>query len=403
MLKKISFVAVGNMFNALLGFIYLWAVANSLPVEDFGKYSLFISLTVVIGRLTDFGTNSTFVAGSILNPSKKKAFVPAKIPLFIGAIILGVTALHVLELATMALILIFLGSVLAYALNYTLYAFYQKEEKYTYLVLLYTLPALIKALAAPLFYFGIVNPTVPLTTAIFGLSIFGGALLVLKDNPLKKLNLKIDKSTWKLLLEAWPAGVSQTITEIWSPLSNAIAKIIQGFSDVGVFALANKVSVVFALLSLSIFSVLLPKNAKRKKQELKYSFDEAALLAMLLLVMGVLGVIGSKFVIANFFGPQFEASLDLLNILVFAGALAAVASFMENYFFIEESTGKILAINGLKLGTFILSVLLLVPGMQLRGLALAQLLASIVAVLGTAVFIFAKNESPLKTLPKIQG
>lgn len=379
---------MGNMVNAFLGFLYLWAVANSLNLDQFGKYSLFVSLVVVLGRLTDFGTNSIYVTNSILRGAKKETLIYTKILLTLIACFIGLVILKILGLFNPILGIILVGGVLSYGLIYTLYAFYQKEEKYGLLVLLYTIPAAIKAIFAGLFHFQILSTSIELAGAVFSLSIVTGALLLIKENPFKGLKLSLKNRPLKLIKDSWPAGISQTITEMWPALSNSIAKAMQGFSQVGIFSLANKVSVVFSLLALSIFTVLLPKNAKRKKQELRYSFDEVALLSMALLLIGTAGVIVSRFVLANFFTTQFRDSLDLLNILIFAGALTAIATFMENYFFIEETTKKILAINLTKLGTFILGVLILTPSLALKGLAYSQLIAGLAAVIITAIFIF---------------
>jgi O-antigen/teichoic acid export membrane protein len=348
--KKISLVTAGNMINALLGFVFLWSVANSLSLEDFGKYALFVSILLVLARLTDFGTNSVFVTKSILKKINPAEFIGLKYILFAVALIVGIASLALFDLLSLSLILILAGSLIAYTLNYLLYAFYQKEEMYHYLVLLYTIPAITKAIFAPLLVFKILIPTLTLTTGIFGLSIFSGLILMIFNNPIKDQKIK-----WNLALlkPAWPAGVSQLLTEMWPAISNAVAKTIEGFSDVGIYALANKVSVVFSLISLSIFSVLLPKNAKRKKQDLKYSFDEIFILAGAILLIGIFGIIASKFVVSRFFGSQFEQSLGLLNILVFAAALSAISAFMENYFFIQEDTKKILTISISKLGIFV--------------------------------------------------
>jgi len=390
MLKKISLVTAGNMINALLGFVFLWAVANSLDLADFGKYALFVSILLVLARLTDFGTNSTFVAGSILHKVNTQEFIGLKFFLFVLSAVFGIMSLFIFNLFSATLALIMIGSLAAYTLNYLLYALYQREEEYLLLVLLYTIPAIIKAIFALFLFLGLIKATVPTTTGIFGLSIFGGLLLLLIKNPLKNLSLKRNFSLLKI---AWPAGISQIITEMWPALSNAVANTIRGFSDVGIFALANKVSVIFALLSLSIFTVLLPKNAKRKEQNLKYSFDEIFLLAGGIFVVGILGVIASHFIIGKFFGPQFKESLELLNILVFAATLNAIAAFMENYFFIQEDTKKILRISLTKLGSFLLGIFLLVPKMELQGLAYAQLLAGVVAILVTGMFVFKPRYS----------
>lgn len=401
MLKKISFVAAGNMINALLGFLYLWAIANSLPLGEFGKYSFLISLIVVLGRLTDFGTNSIFVTQSILEKHKKGEFLGVKSALFLVAVILDIVLLRIFGLLTISLAIISLLSILAYTFNYILYAFYQKEEKFTYLILLYTIPGIVKALAAGLIVANVLPATLSLSVGIFGLSIFTGGLLLIFHNPLRDLDLH-----WNLVIlkKAWPAGTSQIITEAWPSITNAIAKLIQGFENVGIFSLANKVSVVFSLLSLSIFSVLLPKNARRKKQELKYSLDETFLLAGLLLVIGLIGVISSRFVISRFFGPQFERSLELLNILVFAAAFNSIAAFMENYFFIQEDTGKILVINTTKIVAFLIGGAILIPSFSLKGLAYAQLTAGIAATVATVYYIFTpKKESFLRKLLQLHS
>jgi len=329
-----------------------------------------------------------YVTSSILKGTKKETFIYAKIVLTLIASFIGLIILKFMGLFNPVLGMILIGGIVSYGLIYALYAFYQREEKYSLLVLLYTIPALIKALFAGLFHFQVLQTSVELAGAVFALSIMAGGLLLIKENPLKGFKISLKKNPLKLIKEAWPAGISQTITESWPALSNSIAKTLQGFSQVGIFALANKVSVIFSLLSLSIFTVLLPKNAKRKKQELKYSFDEVALLSMVLLLIGIVGIVVSKFVVINFFAPQFKDSLDLLNILIFAGVLTAIATFMENYFFIEEMTKKILVINLAKLGIFILSVFILMPSLALKGLAYAQLAAGLVAVITTAIFIF---------------
>lgn len=404
MLKKVSLVTMGNMFNAFLGFLYLWAVANSLSLEQFGKYSLFVSLVVVLGRLTDFGTNSIYVTNSILRNPKSATFIYTKVLLTLTACFIGLAILKITGLFDLIFAVILVGGIFSYGLIYTLYAFYQKEEKYGLLVLLYTVPAVIKAIFAGLFHFQILSTSVELAGAVFSLSIAAGVVLLIMDNPLKGLKLSLKKRPLELIKESWPAGISQTITEMWPALSNSIAKTLHGFSQVGIFALANKVSAIFSLLSLSIFTVLLPKNAKRKKQELKYSFDEVALISMVLLLIGIVGVIVSRFVVTNFFSPQFKDSLDLLNILIFAGVLTAIATFMENYFFVEETTKKILAINLAKLGAFTLGILALTPSLALKGLAYSQLIAGLVAVMVTAIFMFTAKRNTLvkKMVDKIK-
>ena len=66
-LIKISYVSLGNILNAGLGFLYIAAVAKTLELNDFGKYALLASFLVIIAKIIDFGTNSIYVAGTISN------------------------------------------------------------------------------------------------------------------------------------------------------------------------------------------------------------------------------------------------------------------------------------------------------------------------------------------------
>ena len=64
-LYNISIVSTGNIFNAVLGMLFLFAVAKTLSIEVFGKYALITSVLVSISKIIDFGTNSIYVSNSL--------------------------------------------------------------------------------------------------------------------------------------------------------------------------------------------------------------------------------------------------------------------------------------------------------------------------------------------------
>jgi len=156
----------------------------------------------------------------------RETFIYAKIVLTLIASFIGLIILKFMGLFNPVLGMILIGGIVSYGLIYALYAFYQREEKYSLLVLLYTIPALIKALFAGLFHFQVLQTSVELAGAVFALSIMAGGLLLIKENPLKGFKISLKKNPLKLIKEAWPAGISQTITESWPALSNSIAKTL---------------------------------------------------------------------------------------------------------------------------------------------------------------------------------
>ena len=53
----------------------------------------------------------------------------------------------------------------------------------------------------------------------------------------------------KFILQAFPGGTSLLISEGWSAVANTITKIYINFSNVGIYALADKLSNIFSLIS----------------------------------------------------------------------------------------------------------------------------------------------------------
>jgi O-antigen/teichoic acid export membrane protein len=397
-LIKVGFVGSGNIINALLGFTFLAAVAKTLDLDSFGKYALLTTLLVSISKLIDFGTNSVFVAKSISKEgvNLNNAFLTTKVLLTLATFPIYIIALILLhDLSFSFLVILFLGSIV-YGINYTLFGFFQKDEKYTLLVLLNLLPSIIKGAFALLIFTSVYKPGLIQATAIFSLSIIASSLLIPFSKNIFKFKFTLHGVS-DLIKISYPAGVSQLIAESWPTISNAAAKLSGGFADVGIFSLASKISHIFALASLSIFTVLLPKNANRKKQNLQYDFTETFIISAIILFLSALAIPLSHFFVNNFFGSKFQGSIVILNILVFSAAITSIHSFIENYFFVEQKTNYIMYINITKLGIFIALCSFLIPLYSLSGLAYSDLIASLCAALFTVILI-RKSKSLSKSL-----
>ncbi|HQG79017.1 MAG TPA: oligosaccharide flippase family protein, partial [bacterium] len=388
-LKKIIFVGFGNVFNAVLGFAFLSAVAKTLDLESFGKYALITTLLVAVSKIIDFGTNSVYVAEAISTEDKSliNKFYTQKLLLLGISIPISLVLLFILKLNTEKLVLYFILGLVAYAINYTLNAFFQKDEKFIHLVSLNTLPALIKGIFAFLIFSGSIYLNLEQAFMIFSLSIFSGiALIIFLSNEYKKF--KFDFSEIKKYLEkCTPAGISLLIYEGWPSIANSIAKISKDFSNVGIFSIAEKIANIMLLGAISIFTVLLPKNARAKKRNEKFDFKEVFIISTFIIVLAFFGTLIARIFVDRFFGDKFSESLPLLGFLIFASAFTSIHTFMEHYFFIEEVTKYIMYINIGKLAIFLTLSYLLVPTMALKGLSLASLISAVIAVIATTIFI----------------
>lgn len=386
---KIIFVGSGNILNALLGFAFLSVVAKNLDIDSFGKYALLTTLLVTISKIVDFGTNSVYVAESISkeNESLTSIFYTTKILLLGISIPISWVVLKIIGLDSPNLLAVFVLGLIAYAINYTMNAFFNKDQKFTYLLSLNALPALIKGVFAVLILLDVVEINLITAFSIFSLSIFSSGVLFF-FLPKEYKNFKWNFSGVKRLIKkSYPAGISQLIFEGWSSISNFIAKTAKDFSNVGIYSIADKISNVLLLGAISIFTVLLPKNAYAKKHKEKYDFKEIFLISLLILILAFFGTFISKIFISGFFKEKFSESLPLLGFLIFASAFTSIHTFMEHYFFIEEKTKYIMLVNVGKLAIFLTLSKILVPGLSLKGLSIANLISSFIALLTSILLI----------------
>ena len=390
---KIIYVGSGNAFNAALGFLFLGAAAKMLPLEQFGKYALLSALLISLAKIMDFGTNSIFVAKSITEDDTKlkNHFVSLKLILFIVSFIVSLLALHFLDLLTFKIILVFTAGLIFYGINFTLFGFYQKVENYTMLIFLNTVPALVKGTYAILIFLGFLKLDFVQFFQIFSLAI-GPSALLFAFLPKEFKNINLDFSFVKQYLkQAFSPGVSQLISEGIPAVNNSLAKIFTNFGSVGIYSLADKISSAFALVSFTIFTVLLPQNASRKKGKEGYDYLETVLLSIGVLILAFFTIIFSKYLIPLVFGAKFDQSLDLLNILVLANAIGAIHVFLENYFYVENKTKYLAYISSGKLVMLILFSIVLIPIFSLKGLAWAQLLAATITLGVVATMISEKK------------
>lgn len=395
MLKKsyinIGLVGLGNVFNALLGFAFLATVAKHLSVEEFGKYALLTTMLVSLSKLLDFGTNSLFVAKTSADKEAvPNNFLGTKLVLFFIAVPISLIVLSILKLITIHSAVIFILGLAFYGISYTLFAYYQKAENYLALIVLNGLPAIIKGFFAGLLIFNIISLELLQMFAIFAFSIAASSLMIFFLPKELKTTKPLFKNSKLLLKEALSPGIAQLITESISAISNAIAKVTINFTGVGIFAIADKISNIFVLASFSIFTVLLPKNARRKQAHQKYDFKEAAVLILGISVMTFAAIFAAKVAIPWFFEHKYDASLPIFNILVFASAFSAIHAFMENYFYVEGKTHYLAYIYLGKLSLLILTASILIPLFNVTGLAWAQLAAS-VGTLGLMGIVIKKS------------
>jgi len=387
-IKSITLVSATNLVNLGLGLILFLAVANKLPLEEFGIYGLLTLLLVSLSKLIDFGSNSNYVTEFI---SKSQHYldelISFKIYAFFGSSFLAMVILYFLnEINNWQIILAFILGLFFYGINYLLFALFQRDEEFIKASLLNFIPGLIKAIFGLLIIFNLISVSLTLAFAIFSISMIGSAIFI----PLKSKELRQFKFRPKILhfvRNFYLAGISQTINESWGTLSNQILKLLSNLADLGSFSLASKLSNVFSLVSYSIYTVILTSNAKRRRDETGYNIKESLILGLFLIFLATVGSIVAPYFFKLFFKNKFDDSIIIFSILIFAQAFTSIHKFLDNYFFVEEKSSSLFIITNAKFFTFIILSVILTLNYGIIGLAFADLIVSILTTIFTFSFI----------------
>ena len=152
--------------------------------------------TPPVAKIMDFGSNSIFVAESIINGTvvkssdAKSKFISLKIILFVISLVVSISLLLFFKLYTVKLLFLFILGIIGYLVNYTLFPFFQKDERYHFAVGLNFLPAIIKGVFGTLILLKLIRLDLNIAFSIFSASLFSSAsLFIFMRNEFK--NLKV--------------------------------------------------------------------------------------------------------------------------------------------------------------------------------------------------------------------
>ncbi len=310
--------------------------------------------------------------------------------MLILAYIVGIGVLSLTELLSMETLGIFTCGIIAYGFNITMFALFQKRKMYLEAVLLNTVPALVKGLLGGLILVGFFSINLDSAFAIFAFSIFFSLILLFKiPAEYRVFNRGLIERNYirNLAKKGLPGGIALIIQHSWPTISNTIAKIAKDFTSAGIFSVADKIANIFTLISVSVFTVLLPENAQRKRQNKEYDFLGTFYIAIFILMLAILATVIGTFLLPIIFGQKYIESIPILWILILSSALTAIHTFMDNYFYVHQNVKPLMYINLFKLIIMLGCGFALIQRFELIGLAYAQLIAGILTLLATVIVI----------------
>jgi O-antigen/teichoic acid export membrane protein len=317
----ISFLGLG--FSAVIGFVFTVILARTFGPEKFGVFSAVVSLIAIVYSLGDLGIASSLINFIPKLIDKRSALIGTT---FWFEIIIGVLILALFSVFAIFHQIIIPGSLPYHlllagvlAINYLLISFIQGVFTAERRFLSYSFTQIIDAGVKILIVFVLLSISrLTIETALLAnviSTIF--ALLITFGKELLKINPKYEKEIFhKIFHFAKWIAVSRGFSVFVSRIDVILLNLLSSSYQAGIFAAANRITLLFSLLVSSLGSVINPRFSGFDNKEKVVSYIKK-LLGLVSLVTGfmLISALFAKPIIDIVFGNTFAAAIPVFQAL----------------------------------------------------------------------------------------
>ena len=237
----------------------------------------------------------------------------------------------------------------------------------------------------PLFVLGII----PVLEEILGIS--GLVFLYQKYKHGKLFNWKFDKKLAnRLMKEAWPMVISSAGAILYVKIDQVMVVELLDELQGGYYAVAVKISELFAFIPGLIVGTFYPTIIQSKKiseKEYKKKMQKLILLMMsIAFLLGILIYFLANEIVYYSFGNEFIEAVPLIRIHIWTLILTFLATVLSRWLIIEKLTKFSLLRHLLGVIANIGLNFLLIPIMGSKGAAIASIISLFCAVILFAIF-----------------
>lgn len=346
-----AFLSTGTIINSFLGLIFYILVARGLEPQNFGIFSLYLGIGMMVAEITDWGFGAAIIKFGTDKEKLKRIMGTVLLQrlLIFSIILLFTHEVYVFIALSLSVLAVFTQSLLA-------------QQKY----LAYTITNIcgnITRLAL-----------LAIFSANFALPIFIGAnlLAIIIGSSLNKILPVFKINNFK---EIWRfsrfAGGSLAISSLAAKLDIPIIFALGGAVTAGIYSSAQKLTSVFSQLAVSLEAVFSPKFSSGEKTLKEY------LILVSLVVFGILVFIPfSDFVINLVFGEKYLAAIPVFKLLLLGLIFFFLAGPFNTFLVYHKGKTNYQFINSI-LGSVVMISLyfLLVPGFGANGAAISFIVA----------------------------
>lgn len=405
-LQNTGWMFFGRFFTLGVSFFIGIYIARYLGPSNYGLLAYVTSFVGLFTFLASFGIDSIVSREIIKNHSRKDELIGTAFYIKIIGSIIAILAVVIIsffttkDLFTLGLIWIFSLTFIPQAFN-VLEIYFQSQvlskKVVTAQITANIVSALLKILVITtgkgifwLMLIFIIEASIYALILLFSFQKFGNHIRDWKFRP---------EVARFLLKESWPLMLSTIAWSIYMKIDQVMIKNILGNEQVGIYAVAVKLSEVWYFIPGIICTSLFPSiiNAMNTSNELFESRMKKLYFFMFWLSFAIASIITifSYPIIKILFGLQYIGAISTLQIYVWAAIAVFLGAAVSQYLLIKKLT-KILFYNTL-LGSVVNVILniILIPKMGITGAAIATLIAYTLATFGVFIFKESRNQGLL--------
>ncbi|WP_421919705.1 oligosaccharide flippase family protein [Marinifilum sp.] len=327
MIKKIAGVFSSNALGAGLGFLFNLMLARSCSVADYGEVMYFYTLLIVFVTVLDLGfANTIVVYPNKVGNGQIKETMHSIIVFFNRYLIFIAPLLLILLIGFRNLIgitleisfLLFTGTVLF--LVYRINTSYQQGAgqwgKYNLLNIFNNLSKIGLFILFYLFW----GSNIEYSSVVY-IYVISSAILLLISWKFKDKAISRQKLQWsKLKTTLIPFALLNSITILGVRLDIIFTKFFFTEHEIGIYAAANTLALIFPVFSNALMSVLLKFSAENSENitYFRQMFRHLKKLVPIVIILVLIAVFSVDFILPFFFGEKYNQAIPIFKILIVA-------------------------------------------------------------------------------------
>ncbi len=389
----------GKIVSTILGLLALAFITRYLGRDGFGEYTTIITFLTFFAGLADFGLTLVtvqMISASGANESKVlNNIFGFRLTSIIAFLLLSVVSVSFFPYSFVVKIgvVVACASFIFPALNQVIVGLFQKKLSMGRNAIAEVLSRLILIIGIILtkkFDAGL-NGVLWASVASAAAGFIGHYLLAIKFVTIKP---EFDWQIWKhIFAKSWPLAITIVLNLIYLRADTLFLSLFRGNGEVGLYGATYRIIDVLTTIPFMFAGLVLPilttawssRSHDYFKRVLQKSFDLMALLAMPLIV-------GAQFlakpIMTAIAGPEFSASGQILQILIFAVGAIFLGTMFSHAVIALDRQKKMIGFYIFTSLTALAAYLILIPKYSYFGAAAVTIYSEALIAIFSAVCVY---------------